>query len=168
MAPTEKGLRSMRRVLVLAVGGGFAALLGLGGGVAWGYFSGSGSGTGAALAGTASTAAINATPGTAALAPGGSAAVYFTITNPNALAATFSTVTAASVTTDSNPSACPIANLTIAPALPETLGSPITVGAHSTSGTESIANFVTLSGSAPTGCQGVTFHVSLTLPGKTS
>lgn len=146
----------------------FVLALGLGGGGAYAYFSSTGSGTGHAAVGSAVNVTITATTGTADLLPGGSGAAYFTLTNTNAPGATFSQVATGATVASNNTVACPTVNASIAQALPYTFSPAVTVGANTTSGTQSIANLVALSSSAPTTCQGVTFTVTLTLSGHST
>ena len=87
-----------RRLVLLGSGAGVLAL-GLATGGAFAYLSapGSGSGTGQASVGTPITLTVTATSGTPDLVPGGTGAVYFTLTNTNPFDATFGSVTSISV-----------------------------------------------------------------------
>jgi hypothetical protein len=142
--------------------------LGLGGGTAWAYFSATGSGTGHAKTGSPVALTITATSGAADLLPGGTGAAYFTVTNPNPFGATFTQVATGATVVSNNTSACPSANVSIAPTLPHTFSPAVTVAANSTSGTKSITNLVALASAAPSACQNVTFTVTLTLQGKST
>ena len=131
-------------------------------GVAFAAWSASGSGTGQAKAITAQTITVNASTGTADLYPGFTGGdLYFTLTNANPYAVTFTSMTAGTVTS-SDPTNCPAANATVSNAS----GLSLNVAANSTSGQLSIANVVSMPGTAPDGCQGVTFSVSITLSGS--
>jgi hypothetical protein len=141
--------------------------LGVSGGSAWAYLASSGSGTGTAAVGAPISTSLRASTGTADLFPGTNGAVYFTLTNSNKLSESFTSVTSASVVSNDTVN-CPNTNVSIAQTLPYAFSPSVTVGANSTSGTESIANLVTLSASAPNGCQGVSFTVTMTLSGQTS
>jgi hypothetical protein len=158
---------SLRRWLRVpaVLGVAVALVLGLGTGSAFAYFTSTGHGTVTAITGTSLTITVNATTGTADLYPGASGAAYFTLTNSNSFGATFNTLTAASVVSQ-NITACPSANISIVPTLPFALSPALTIGVNTTSAMESIPNLVELSSSAPNGCQGVQFTVTLTLTGQ--
>lgn len=172
-----RGLRSLfgsirndgsrpRRVLIVLVT--LAALiLGLGGGTAYAYFTGTGSGGGHATVGTPVNVTITAVSGTADLLPGGTGAATFTLTNTNKFGASFSKVATGATVVSNNTGACPSSNVSIAQTLPYTFSPAATVAANNTS-TQSIANLVALSASAPSTCQGVTFTVTLTLSGQST
>ena len=139
----------------------------LGAGVATAGIADSGSGQGKGTVGRTVTATIEAASGPADLLPGGTGSVYFTLANTNPVPVSFESVTAASVVSG-DPTACPSDELAIAPALPYALGQPLSVAAWATSGLESLAGFVELDASAPSGCQGVVFTVTLTLFGAST
>ena len=141
-----------------------ALALGLGAGAAYAYFVAGGSGTGSGAIDSPAGITVTAATGAADLIPGGTGAVYFTLGNPNSFSSSFSSVTSASVVSSSSGS-CPIGNLSVAQTLPYSI-SPLVVGANSTSGAESISDFVQLASTAPNACQGATFTVSLTLTGN--
>lgn len=145
-----------------------ALSLGVGGGTAWAYFTSTGSGTGHATVGSPVSLTITATSGTADLLPGGTGAVYFTLTNNNPFGVTFTQVATGATVVSTNIVACPSANVSISPALPYTFTPAVTVSANTTSGTKSIANLVALANTAPSACQNVTFTVTLTLQGKST
>lgn len=86
--------------------------------------------------------------------------VYFTLTNTNPYPVTFSSMTAGAVVSG-NPTACPASNVTVI----NKTGLALAVAANSTSATLSITDVVTMVSAAPTGCQGVTFTIPLTLTG---
>ncbi|MEX0665743.1 MAG: hypothetical protein WD598_13385 [Acidimicrobiia bacterium] len=139
-------------VLALATGTGVAIAL----------WSASGTGTGQAKALTAHTITVNASTGAADLYPGFTGGdLYFTLTNSNPYAVTFTSMTAGTVTS-SDSTGCPASNATVGNAS----GRSLKVAANSTSGQLSIADVVSLASGAPNGCQGVTFNVSITLSGS--
>lgn len=133
-----------------------------GGGIAAALWSANGSGSGQAKALTAQSLTVTAATGAADLYPGFTGGdVFFTVTNPNPYAVTFTSMTPGTITS-SNPSGCAATNLSVLSAS----GLSIAVGASTTSATQSIANVVTLAAGAPDACQGVTFTVALTLSGS--
>jgi hypothetical protein len=133
-------------------------------GVAFAMWSANGSGSGNAKALTANTVTVNAVTGAADLYPGFAGGdVSFTLTNTNPYPVTFTSMTAGAITS-SNQASCPASNLTVANAAALSL----LVGPNATSGTQSIADVVTLASAAPDGCQGITFTVALTLTGTQS
>ena len=135
-----------------------------GGGIAAALWSANGSGPGQAKALSAQSLTVTAATGAADLYPGFTGGdVFFTITNPNPYPVTFTSMTAGTVTS-SNPGACPSANVSVANAT----GLSLAAAASSTSGTQSIANVVTMAAGAPDGCQGATFTINLTLSGSQS
>ena len=135
-----------------------------GGGIAAALWSANGSGPGQAKALSAQSLTVTAATGAADLYPGFTGGdVFFTITNPNPYPVTFTSMTAGTVTS-SNPAACPSANVAVANAT----GLSLAAAASSTSGTQSIANVVTMAAGAPDGCQGATFTINLTLSGSQS
>jgi len=141
-----------------------ALVLGISAGSAYAYFKGaSGSGTGHATTGTTVAITVNAVTGTADLLPGGTGTASFKLQNGNSFGATYTSVRNESVSS-SNSSACPSSNI-IVPSTPYSISS-VAVNANSTSGTQTIP--VTLSASAPNGCQGITFTITLTLSGQSS
>ena len=141
--------------------------LGVGGGAAYAYFTTSGLGPGSASVGSPVTITVTGVSGSPDLLPGGTGAVSFTLTNTNAFGATFTTVTPGATVVSQNTGACASSNITIAPTLPYSF-SPVVVSAGTTSVTQSIPNLVKLAPSAPTGCQGVKFTVTLTLSGTST
>jgi hypothetical protein len=164
----EAPVSRQRRWLLLVLGVVAVLALGLGTGSAYAYFTSHGSGSGqATIAGSPTTIMVTATSSAADLLPGSSGKTYFTLTNSNLHnGASFSTVTAASVSSTSSGS-CPASNISF-PSFPYSFSPAVTVNANAMSGTQSIAGLVTLSSSAPNACQGVTFTVTLTLSGRTT
>ena len=133
-------------------------------GVAFAAWTADGTGSANARARTAQDLTVNAVTGTADLYPGFTDGdLHFTLTNPNPYAVEFTSMTPGSVTS-SAPGACPASNLTVDSAS----GLSLPVAANATSGTQSIADVVTLAAGAPDGCQGVTFTVAVTLSGAQS
>jgi len=64
--------------------------------------------------------------------------------------------------TSDNPAACPPSLITVRPAGDLDLF----VAAHSTTGLLSVADVVSMARAAPDGCQGVGFHIALTVTGE--
>ncbi len=157
--------RDRRRRMVVVVFGILAAIA-IPAGLGIALWSSDGSGSASAKALTAEDLTVTAAPSpTAALYPGASAALQFSVTNPNPYAVTFTSVAYGTVTS-SDDSNCPASNLT--PAADGALGTPISVAASGSSGAVSIPSAVTLASGAPNGCQGVTFTVAVTLSGSQS
>jgi hypothetical protein len=139
-----------------------AMLMLTGGGIAAALWSANGSGSGQAKALTAQSLTVTASTGAADLYPGFTGGdVFFTITNPNPYPVTFASMTPGTVVS-SNPTGCPITNVSVIAAS----GLSLTVGANTTSATQSIANVVTMAVGAPDACQGVTFTIPVTLTGS--
>ena len=138
-------------------------------GIAFAVWSSNGTGSGNAKALTAVNVTVNATTGAADLYPGGSGKVWFTFTNTNPYAITFTSLTAASVTgvtggIGGSP-ACATTDLSLA-AVP--IAGSWTVGASTTSPAQSVDTLVTMKSTAPDACQGATFTLSLTFTGSQS
>ena len=133
-------------------------------GVAFAAWTADGTGSANARARTAAPITVTAVTGTADLYPGFTDGdLSFTLTNTNPYPVTFSAMTPGAITS-SSPVACPSSNLTVDTAS----GLSLPVAANATSGTQSIADVVTLDSRAPDGCQGVTFTVAVTLTGSQS
>jgi hypothetical protein len=143
-------------------------MLGVSGGGAWAYFTATGSGTGHGTTGAPVTVSVNAAIGAADLLPGGKGAVYFTLHNTNPIGASFTQVASVSSIVSNDIAHCPSADAAVGQTLPYTFSPAVTVGANTTSGTESVANLVQLVNNAPSTCQGVTFTVTLTLSGEST
>src|SRR3954454_22653172 len=94
--PGDLQMKSMlKKVAVVAVAVGAMVA----GGVAWAYWSASGSGAASATALTAQSVTVTAATGTAALYPGFTAGdLNFTLTNPNPYQVTFSSMTPGAIT----------------------------------------------------------------------
>jgi hypothetical protein len=132
--------------------------------VAFALWSSSGSGSGTARALNAASVTVTGAAGSADLYPGFTAGnVSFTLNNTNPYAITFTSMTAGTVTS-SNPAACPATNVTVASAT----GLSLVVAAGATSLTQSVNDVVSMLASAPDGCQGITFTVTMTLAGAQS
>ena len=143
---------------------GLAAATVAAAGTAYAVWSSTGTGPGRAQAVTAQTVTVTAATGTADLYPGfADGDVYFTLTNPNPYPVTFTSMAAGTITS-SNQAACAASLVTVDPAT----GLSLAVGAGQTTGMQSIADVVTLAGSAPDGCQGVSFTIQLDLTGAQS
>ena len=135
-------------------------------GVALAAWTSTGVGPGQAASGAPVQLTVNAASGTADLFPGTTQGdVYFTITNTNPYAVTFTSMTAGpGAITSSDATACSATNVTLTGAT----GLSLTVAANTTSGTLSIANVVSMSLAAPDGCQNKTFQLPLTLTGASA
>ena len=134
-------------------------------GAAFAYFRSTGGGTGKGATGSPVSVTVNAASASNDLFPGHTGTVKFTLNNTNAFTANFTSVTAGSVTSG-NQTNCPAANVTVA-ALPYSI-STISVASGQTTATETIAGLISMSSSAPSLCQGVSFSVTLTLSGQSS
>jgi hypothetical protein len=155
-----------RRKLLIGVAVAITAV-GVGGGVAFAVWSvnGSGSGAGAATVAQGVTlTAVTPTGPAASLYPGGPAgSVYFQVANPNPYAITITNITWGTPVS-ANPTACPNSNISLDANAPKT-GLTINVPAGATAATFSEPNVLDLLHSAPDGCQGVAFNVSMTVSG---
>jgi hypothetical protein len=124
----------------------------------------SGTGSGSARALSAAPVTVSAAAGGADLYPGFTLGdVSFTLTNANPYGITFTSMVAGTVTS-SNQVACPAANVTVIGASSLSLG----VAAGATSAIQSINDVVSMASTAPDGCQGISFTVTLTLSGGQS
>ena len=143
----------IRKILITAV----AVFVGLTVGVAAALWSSTGTGAGRAQARTAQTVTVTAATGTADLYPGfADGDLSFTLTNANPYPITFTSADAGTVTS-SDPTGCPASLVTV----DDATGLALDVAANDTSVTESIADVVALSSSAPDACQGVTFSIAV-------
>jgi hypothetical protein len=101
--------------------------------------------------------------GAATMYPGGPAAtIYFTASNPNPYAVNFTTAVYSSPSSTSTAS-CPNSNISIASSAPTTVS--VSLPANASNVPLSIPGVLQLSHSAPDGCQGVAFLVSVQLLG---
>lgn len=134
----------------------------LGGKIAAALWSTNGTGGGQARASTAQGVVVNAATGATDLYPGFNGGdVFFTLSNPNPYPVVFTTMTPGAVVS-SDPSGCPASNVTVASATGLNVAAP----AGATSSVRSIADVVSMASSAPDGCQGVTFTITLDLAGS--
>jgi hypothetical protein len=149
----------LKKVAVAGVGVGAV----IGGTMAYALWSSTGTGSGNAKALTAQAITVTAATGAADLYPGFSAGdVFFTVSNTNPYAVTFTGMTAGTVVSG-DPTNCPASNVTVSSA---TVNLAVAAGASNVS--QSIADVVTMVSGAPNGCQGVTFTIPLTLTGSQS
>jgi hypothetical protein len=154
------------------VAGGVVLATLLTAGLAFALWSGTGTGSGRARATTAVAATVTpvncaATPGCIDLYPGFTDGdVYFTITNPNPYAITFTSMTAGTVTVDAAhaTAGCAATDITV----DSVAGLSLVAPANSTTAELSIADVVTMIAEAPNACQGATFDIQLTLTGTQS
>ena len=154
--PAPRALRGRRPVVVVTT----AALVLTAGGVGYAAWSASATGSSEARSVTAVEATVTVETGSADLYPGASGAVHFTVTNPNDYPVLFTGADLDAVVSDDE-TACPAANL----AVHDKTGLLISVAGGTTSAPQFLPNAVTLSTSAPNGCQGRTFVVTTTLTG---
>jgi len=132
------------------------------GGIAAALWSANGTGSGRASSGSAQSVTVTASTGPSDLYPGFTQGdVYFTLTNPNPYAITFTTMTAGTAIS-ANPTLCPNVNVSVVGAT----GLSLTVAANSTSAQLSVADVASMALAAPDGCQNLTFDVPLTLTGS--
>jgi len=152
------------------VAAGLVAALTLGiAGAAFAYFTATGSGTGNATTGTATPWTVTAAPATGMMFPGGGVStVPFTVTNPNAGALTYTTLTAAvPADTDGNITSggAPVVGC-LASWFTAVAGTP-SVGPGSIAGggsfTVAVAVMMGDSGTNQDPCQGATPDVTLTV-----
>lgn len=140
---------------------GMAVGVTIGGTMAYAYWSADGSGSGGAQAITAQSLTVAASSGTADLYPGFTGGdLFFTVSNPNPYPVSFTSMSPGTVTS-SDQANCPASNVTVASAT----GLSIGAAANASNVARSIADVVSLSSTAPSACQGVTFTVELTLTG---
>ena len=133
-------------------------------GTAIASWTSSGTGSGSAKAATSQSVTVNAAVGGADLYPGFTGGdLHFTLTNPNPYAVTFTSMTPGTVVS-SDPTNCPGSNVTAT----SKSGLSLSVAAGATSGTLSIVDVVSMTASAPNGCQGVVFTIPVTLTGAQS
>jgi len=171
-----KKSRLLRLASAPVVGAVAVLASGLGGGVAYAYFTSHGSGIGSATTYTPQGITVTAAATPAAnptLYPGGPAAtVHFTVDNPNPYQVTFTGWSGAILSTVApvGANACTIADFQIASAS-GSFASALAVPANTASspGVSGTAGAVVeLKNSAQNGCQGATVTVLLTLTGGRS
>lgn len=153
--------RAARRARRLTLVGVTATLVVVAGGAGYAAWSATATGTSQASSLTAVTATVTVETGTADLYPGASGAAHFTVTNPNSYPVRFTAADFGAVVSDDE-TACPAANLVVS----DQTGLTIDVAAGATTPAMSIPAAVTLSSSAPDGCQGRTFVITTTLSGS--
>ena len=153
-------MKSWKKLAVVATVGGLVAT----GGVAWGLWSSTGAGDATAAARSAVAITVNAATGAADLYPGFTGGdAYFTVSNTNPYPVTFTSVTAGTIVS-SDPTGCPAGNVSVSS--PPSLSLLVAAGASAVAA--SLPDVVTMAGTAPDGCQGVTFTIPLTLTGAQS
>lgn len=138
-------------------------LTGTGTGLA--YWAASGTGEGAAVAGTARplTAVGTTSPGAGQLYPGGSSGFSLQVSNPNPYPVTITGVTAnGPVTATGGIGSCTTTGVSLAA---PTGGLPFTVGPEA-SLTVTLAGAATMSNASDNGCQGATFTIPVALVGS--
>lgn len=122
----------------------------------------SGQGEAVAMVAQAISLSPNST-GTATMYPGGPAAtIYFTASNPNPWAVTFTGASYSNALSLSTIS-CASSNISIASGAPTTIS--VSLPANASNVSLSIPGVLQLAHSAPDGCQGVGFLVSVNLTG---
>jgi hypothetical protein len=132
------------------------------GGVAWAYFTSSGTGSGHGSTGTMSTVALSATAGTAStpLYPGGTGDVSLEVNNPNSYAVTLVSVSGdGTITPDAGHSACTTTGVTFS----YQSGLSTTIPASTTNFPVHLSGAVSMSTSSSNGCQGATFSIPVTI-----
>ena len=152
------------RSKIIAIVGGLIGAAVITGGYAIAYWTAGGTGTGSAKALSAQSLTITATASPIAdHYPDVSGTVQISVTNPNPYSVSLTGWNTPSVVSGDTTN-CPSANVSVAAS--GTIGTPISVAGGGTPVTGlSIPSFVTMGSSAPNGCQGVTFTVTLTLTG---
>lgn len=171
VAPTARpgvpGTRKRRWGLAPVVGAASGLALGIGGGAAFAFVANSSASNDASTE-SAVPVTVVGTTGSADLLPGRPGGASFTVHNPNSFGLTFDQVVPGATVVSDNAALCGSAFVSIAPTLPFTLPTPVTVGPDGTSGTQFVPGLVTLASDAPSTCQGVTFTVTFTLSGQAS
>jgi hypothetical protein len=160
--------RKRRWGLAPVVGAAGGLALGIGGGAAFAFVADSSATNDASTTSAAVAVKVVGTAGSADLLPGRAGAASFTLQNPNSFGLTFDQVALGATVVSDNPELCGSDFVSIAPTLPFTLPTPVTVSPDGTSGTQSIPDLVQLASNAPSTCQGVTFTVTFTLSGQSS
>ena len=153
-------MNAVRRAATAGVAGGLC--LAGAGGVAYAFWSATGTGSGTVSSASAMPLAVTAAASPVTeLFPGRTVDLAFRVTNPNGYRVQLTALSAAAVTS-SDRLACPDANIALAAAGP--LPAPLEVAPGATvSGT--VPGLVTMVAAAPDGCQGKTFTVDLALSG---
>jgi hypothetical protein len=149
--------RRRRLVSALAVVGVLAV-----GGVAWAYFTSSGSGSAHASTGSMSTVTLNAAAGTPStpLYPGGTGDVSLEVNNPNAYAVTLVSVAGhGTITPDAGHSGCTTTGVTFT----NQTGLSTTIPASASNYQIHLPGTVSMGSSSSSGCQGATFSIPVTI-----
>lgn len=150
-----------RRIKVLIAG--TTALFVIGFGVALAAWLVSGSGNGAAKAGSLTTLTVNsATAATADLYPGGTGALYLSVTNPNNLALNIVSVSPNGAITSDKPG-CGAADVTFT----AKTGLSVALLANESNHTFNLPAAVTMVAAAADECQGATFTIPVTVQAST-
>lgn len=158
-----QGLLRWRRRAPLVVGAVAALVIGLGSGVAWGYFTAIGSGSGVASVGTVMPVTVVAATGapTSKLIPGASADLALTLNNPNSYSVNIVSITqnmSGSITSTGGIGSCSTTGVSV----PSQTGLSITVA----SGSGVIIHIpagASMSASSSSGCQGASFQIPVTI-----
>jgi len=142
-----------------------AALFSLGTvGTAAAFWSATGSGQGQARSISAVALTVTAATGAADLFPGFTGGdVFFTVNNSNPYPVTFTSYSGATIVS-SDPANCPNTNVSVAGS--GSVTPSLVVGANASGVAGSIPDIVSMAASAPDGCQGKSFTVTLTLSGS--
>ena len=159
--------RKRRWGLAPVVGAAGGLALGIGGGAAFAFVADSSASNNTSTV-NAEAVKVVGTTGSADLLPGRAGAASFTLHNPNAFGLTFDQVALGATVVSDNAELCGSDFVSIAPTLPFTLPTPVTVRPDGTSGTQFVPDLVKLASNAPSTCQGVTFTVTFTLSGQSS
>lgn len=159
--------RHSRKARSAIVGVATASTLVLSCGVAYAYWSVTGSGTGAASAGSANGLTTGTATVTGTLYPGGTVtgAIVISNSNPFAVKITSAIFGAATVATAGSGS-CTTTGVTFVAVTAPSAGSPLIVAARTTqNGTVTLNYTATMDNTSDTGCQGAGFASTLSLQG---
>lgn len=151
----------MRRRFLIVLTIPLVASIGIGAGVAYGYFSSHGSGSASAAVGNLQPVTVAAVTGTAAtpLIPGGTADVVLNVTNPNPVAVTLISVGAnGAVTPDGQHANCTTTGVTFT----SQSGLSVTIPASTTAPVD-LPRAASMSVLSSNGCQGATFSVPVSI-----
>lgn len=148
-----------RRAVVLGTTG--AVVLGVAG-VGYAAWTVTASGNSAAASGSPVVGVVTAATPVDKLYPGGSTALYFTVSNPNSFPVTYSTASFGTVSS-SSASCSPTDHITTA-----NQSVTVTVAAGQTSSVLTPAGAITMKQSATDACQNVTFTVATTVTGASA
>lgn len=156
----ERRAKRRRRTAILT-GALFALAIGVGvgAGSAFGFFATPGSGTGSVTSGQRLTVSASAGSPIAPLLPGGTGDVAVEIHNPNSVAITVVEITQdGPITADTQHSSCSPTSVhfTNQTGLSETIASGQTVSLD-------LPDAVSMDATAPSGCEGATFEIPVTI-----